>query len=338
MGASSWARAYTKAGVDFALALGTDLDDVSTAGTPPVGPNGSVVHVDTDPTVFARNHRTSIGVVCDVGVFARVLAERMRATGPLVDGPRLAAECKSGPAYDQPLFESDAALPIAPHRAVADLARAAPMGTTFVTDIGEHMLFALHYLKATSNRSFVIHLGLGSMGSGIGSAIGLALGDSSRPVVCICGDGGMQMAGMELLTAVRQRLPIVFAVFNDGRYNMVYHGYKMTFGRQAAFDAPIVDFVKWAESLGARGVRIDRPGEITPELFEHGSKAGPMVLDIRQDATVRIRGDGRLEAIRQMSLIHVVDAIPKERSVSGVRPAVHSSEDPAAEEDPSWDR
>jgi hypothetical protein len=72
------------------------------------------------------------------------------------------------------------------------------------------MLFALHYLTAHAPDTFYVQLNLGSMGSGIAGAIGLALADRSRPVVCIAGDGGMQMAGMEALVAVREKLPILF--------------------------------------------------------------------------------------------------------------------------------
>ena len=153
-----------------------------------------------------------------------------------------ALKAEPASAYDDPDFQRAASSPIAPQRAVADLQAAAGPGAIFVSDIGEHMLFALHYLTARSADRFTIHLGLGSMASGIASAVGLALGDRTRRVICICGDGGMQMAGMELLVAVKLRLPIVFAVFNDARYNMVYHGYRYTFGREAAWETPVIDF------------------------------------------------------------------------------------------------
>ena len=143
------------------------------------------------------------------------------------------------------------------------------------------------------------------MGSGIGSAIGLALGNPKRRVVCICGDGGMQMAGTELLVAIKHRLPIVYAVYNDARYNMVYHGYRHTFGRQAEWNTECIDFVAWAEAMGARGAPHRKAGEITAELLDElMAEGGPLVLDIRQNADLRIRGDGRIEAVRQMSLIH----------------------------------
>jgi acetolactate synthase-1/2/3 large subunit len=186
---------------------------------------------------------------------------------------------------------------------LADLERAAGPGARFVTDIGEHMLFALHYLTAKGPDAFTIHLGLGSMGSGICGAVGLALGDRSRRVVCVCGDGGMQMAGAEALVAVREQLPIVFAVFNDARYNMVYHGYKYVFGREAAWDSPPIDFALWARSMGMNGVRVYHPGEITGTMLDRvTAQGGPVVLDIRVDREARLAGGGRNEALRHMSM------------------------------------
>ncbi len=303
MGASWWARRYTRAGCDATLALGTDLDDVSMAGTPPVDAEGFLAHVDVDSSIFGRNYPTALGVVSDVGAFASSLASVVHAKS--ANGSALMAAIRGEAVHDDALFAEDPAQPIAPHRVIADLERASRPEDVFVSDIGEHMLFALHYLQVDRPDRFVIHLGLGSMGSGIGSAIGQALGNPARRVVCICGDGGMQMAGMELLVAVKHGLPIVFAVFNDARYNMVYHGYRYTFGREAPFATPQVDFVSWARALGARGERIDKPGQITRELLDSLTEAGlPVVLDIRIDPSIRIRGDGRIEAVAQMSMLH----------------------------------
>ena len=242
-------------------------------------------------------------ILADIGSFLGQLYDVVTMDG--VRNPRgaaLAKEARSGSPFDAADFAEDASNVIAPHRAIADLERAAGPAARFVSDIGEHMLFALHYLTAKGPDAFTIHLGLGSMASGIASAIGLALGDRERPVVCVCGDGGMQMAGMELLVAARERLPIVYAVFNDARYNMVYHGYKQLYGDEAAWDTEWVDFVMWARSFGVAGARIDRPGQITPELIAKLTARGPAVLDIRIDREKRIRGAGRNEALAHMSL------------------------------------
>ena len=305
LAASMWARKYTGLGVDCTVALGTDLDDCAVGPTPYVAPGGRLVHVDLDGTVFNRNIPAALAVVADAGSFADELCSvwaqngyRHERVSPVVRA------LKQGPAFDTPEFRSDDSPQITPHRAIADLEAAMAPEAAFITDIGEHMLFALHYLTARDPDAFTIHLGLGSMGSGIAGAVGLALGNPSRPVVCICGDGGMQMAGMETLVALEHRLPIVFAVFNDARYNMVYHGYRQVFGREAKWETGWIDFAAWARAMGMAGVRINHPGEITKESLERLRAAGvPVILDIRIDRSVRIEGGGRNEALRHMSML-----------------------------------
>ena len=307
LAASYWARRYTAAGVDAALVLGTDLDDCSIGPTRYIREGGKLVHVDRDPNVFHRNLPAHIGVVADVGAFIEAMFDAVFEHG-LYNGrtTSLVRELRtSGSAFEVENFACDDAPLLRPHRAVADLERSAGPDARFVTDIGEHMLFALHYLTARGPNTFDIQLGFGSMGSGICSAIGLALGDQGRRVVCICGDGGMQMAGMEALVAQSHKLPIVFAIFNDARYNMVYHGYRFVYGREAPWETPFIDFALWARSMGIASLRVNHPGELTAarldRLMEGG---GPLVLDIRIDRDVRLTGAGRNEALQHMSLNH----------------------------------
>jgi acetolactate synthase-1/2/3 large subunit len=305
MAASYWARTYTTGGVDAALVLGTDLDDGSIGPTRYVGQGGRLVHVDVDPSVFHRNLPAHIGVVADVGAFIETMTDVVEEKG-FRNGrsTALVRELKANTsAFEVAEFASDKGPGLRPHRAVADLQAAAGPDARFVADIGEHMLFALHYLTASGPGAFSIQLGLGSMGSGICSAIGLSIGDPSRRVVCICGDGGMQMVGMEVLVAVREKLPVVFAVFNDARYNMVYHGFKALTGRAPAWETPWVDFVLWARSMGIPALRINHPGELTAARLDRLTDAGPIVLDMRIDRNVRLKGAGRVEALRQMSVV-----------------------------------
>ncbi len=184
MAASWWARRYTQSGggVDVALVLGTDLDDVSVGPTPPIAPEGTLIHVDLDPTVFNRNVPTRLGITCELGAFARRLREMTREMSL---GNRQAAfvmaEATEAPPFDNERFRSDDQAQIAPHRVIHDLEAAVGPHATYVTDIGEHMLFALHYLTASGPNSFAIHLALGSMASGICSAIGQAARRSGPP-------------------------------------------------------------------------------------------------------------------------------------------------------------
>jgi acetolactate synthase-1/2/3 large subunit len=248
---------------------------------------------------------TALGVNADLGLFAQAVFEEVTREGlsNLRARPAL-RDARSASPFDSPDAATDAALPIRPQRLLADVETALGPRALFVTDIGEHMLFALHYLTASAPDAFHVQLSLGSMGSGIAGAIGLALADPSRPVVCIAGDGGMQMAGMEALVALRERLPVLFLVFNDRRYNMVHHGMRQIFGEAAPYDAPPVDFATWAGALGMPAAVVTRPGEasagLIEELMAHG---GPALIDARIDASQRVRGGGRVEALQQMSVL-----------------------------------
>jgi acetolactate synthase-1/2/3 large subunit len=304
LAASHWARRYTAGGVDAALVLGTDLDDCSVGPTPYIAPDGKLVHVDSDSNVLHRNLPAHIGVVADVGEFIDAMSDRVHKRAlRSARATSLLRELKASTSpFEVAEFAADDAPMLSPHRAIADLERAAGPRARYVTDIGEHMLFALHYLTARAPDSFSIQLGLGSMGSGICSAIGLAMGDPSRRVVCVCGDGGMQMAGMEALVAVREKLPVVFAVFNDARYNMVFHGFRALCNHEAQWDSPRIDFVLWARSMGIAAMRIENPGELTSERLERLSEGrSPIVLDIRIDPSVRLAGAGRVERLQHMA-------------------------------------
>ncbi|MFT3922312.1 MAG: thiamine pyrophosphate-binding protein [Myxococcales bacterium] len=305
MAASLWARRYTAEPVDVCVALGTDLDDTSVGPTRYLGAEGKLVHVDLDARVFGRNLPTALAVTADVAAFARALCRRVDGAPIGTMSARTALhEARCVPPFDVADPSRDDAAPIRPHRAIADLEAAMPAGTRYVTDIGEHMLFGLHYLTASAPDSFYMQLNLGSMGSGIAGAIGLALADRERPVACIAGDGGMQMSGMEALVAVRERLPILFVVFNDARYNMVHHGMRQIFGAAHTYDMPQIDFTTWASSFGMPAAKITKPAELSPALvWRLLASGGPALLDVRIDASVRIRGGGRVEALQHMSML-----------------------------------
>ncbi|MCH2108617.1 MAG: thiamine pyrophosphate-binding protein [Polyangiaceae bacterium] len=304
MAASLWAKSYTVEGVDVALVLGSDLDDVSIGATPYIKRGGKLIHVDVNPQVFNRNLPTSLGITADLESFCQELYEVVLEEGLWNGrGRELMAKVKSLAAYDVPEFFSDASEVIPSHRAVADLQRCLP-GARFITDIGEHMLFALHYLRAEIPGMFHIQLGLGSMGSGIAGATGLALADPTTPVVCICGDGGMQMSGMEILTSLKMRLPIIYAVMNDARYNMVHHGMRQIFGEASDYETPLVDFEAWGEAMGVTSRTIRHGGEMNPEtMAELRREGGPILLDIRIDREIRVQSGGRVEALKHMSML-----------------------------------
>jgi acetolactate synthase I/II/III large subunit len=296
LGASLWGRAYCAERPDVVVALGTDLDDCSIDGTPLRTAGARVIRVDHDADCVAVPG--DVVVHADAGTFALALAREWSSNGYRnTDAVQALRSARAGAS----MFADETADDVlSPQRALNDLQETFGVNANYVSDIGEHMLFALHYLTIEKG-SFALHLPFGSMGSGICGAIGQAL--SREQVICICGDGGMQMSGMEVLVAAQLKLPVVFAVFNDARYGMVYHGFKHAYGREAPWETPWVDFVGWARSMDVPAVRISRPGQLTKALVARVQREqGPLILDMRIERTRSFPATSRNDHLRRLSM------------------------------------
>lgn len=297
LAASMWSKQYTKPGVDLTIVLGSDLDDCSIGPISYSSKNCMFIHVDVDARVFSRNIETSVGIISSVQSFIdKVMNLCVKQGVAFKDRSFLINQTKKHSPFEN-LPETSLSVPITPWRVIYELEKRFA-SAHFITDIGEHMLSALHYCTSTKDRPFTIHLGLGSMGSGIAGSIGLALAQPQRLVVCICGDGGMQMMGSEVLTAIKHNLSIIFVVFNDARYNMVYHGYRQVFQKKEAWETGMIDFESWARSMSLNSALITKPNEIQNVVYD----GGPMLLDVRINRDVHVSGGGRNEALLHMSM------------------------------------
>jgi acetolactate synthase-1/2/3 large subunit len=122
------------------------------------------------------------------------------------------------------------------------------------------------------------------MGWAIGSAIGTALADTKRVVVCITGDGSWLMSGQELTVAIEEQLKVVFVVMNDCAYGMVKHGQTLTGAEPIANQLAEVDFCALAQSMGAWAKVIESPRDLNNlDIQAICRRAGPAVLDVRID-------------------------------------------------------
>ena len=254
-------------------------------------PSRHFVQIDIDPMQLGRNYPVSVGVV---GAAGRVLAEI---------GERLAAVERAPRRFgvltheDPALVGPGAGRRITPHRALWELQQILPRDTRYSCDIGEHLLFATHYLAIDDPQGFMIMTGLASMGSGIGSAIGIKLADPRRTGARVCGDGCFAMAMGDLSTAAQQRLPIVIAVLNDERYGMVEIGHQAVFGRRPPYPTGPMNIPELARALGAYAVVASRAGDILALDLEAALAQGPVVIDIRIDREARMPKNKRNEAL-----------------------------------------
>jgi len=279
---------------DVSVVVGSGLDDLATNGwsLPLLGSVASF-QIDRDAGALGRSLSFSHLLVGDA---ARVLQTTARflpmdVVRPLPGTRRLRKL--------RPEQETSDAVPLRPPRVLHDLARAFP-DAVWASDIGEHLAYALHYLEVDEPDAFHDFLGFGSMGSGIGAALGIQLALPDRRVVCIAGDGGFAMMLGELLTCVEQRLPLIFAVMNDGRWNMVEHGFRTVWNSvPLGLASTMADYAALANAMGATGIRVVEPEDLAIDrLRSLGNQSSPVVLDIRIDPSESLTTGTRSASIR----------------------------------------
>lgn len=282
--------AYLEEGFDTLITLGTSLGDIATNGwSKLIAPRKHFIQVDIDASQIGRTYSATLGIAAPAELFLTHMLERVPAGAPAVYGLRTHTR------GDMILCGTEDK--IAPQRALWELQQVLPDNTIYTCDSGEHFLFAVHYLKTTAPDGFMVMSGLGSMGSGICSALGAQLANPGRVVAAICGDGGFAMAASEVLTAVAEKLPVIFFVLNDERLGMVELGNASIYGRSPEYWTGPMDISALARALGAATRVVTQAGQILSADLMEAAQHGPVVVDVRIDRSIKMPKNARFEAL-----------------------------------------
>ncbi len=308
LASSPWAESYLLSpDVDVLLVLGSSLHENSTQGWDRRLAEGrAVIQQDVDASVIGRNYPVSTAIVGDAKSALRELLLSVRRPGyrSAVARRRAAYDAaqRGAPRYLDPAAMLSEQAPVKPQRLMRLLDGAFPEDALIFLDVGNHTLWATHYLTANGRNAFAHNWGeFAAMGYGVAAPVGAKLGAPERPVVAVVGDGGFAMAGMEVSAAVTYGVPVLWVVLNDGRLNAVHQGQSAQYeGRTIGTEFHRMDVAGVAAALGAWSRRVTDPRDVAPAVAEALESGRPAVLDVWIDADEPSPLQSRIRALDKL--------------------------------------
>ena len=259
---------------DCIIALGTRFSDRVALNRDKFAQQKTVVQVEIDNAEIDKNVNVTYSVLGDV---KEALKTMLPLIGTVKERPFMqeAAELKKAEKAKRPNLELG-------HKVIIGASEIAGDDDIVVTDVGQHQMWTAQYYPVKKPRTFCSSGGLGTMGYGLGAAIGAAFG-SHKHVILVTGDGCFNMNLNELSTAVTENLPITILLMNNRALGMVRQWQKLFYNNRFSQTdiRKKTDYVKFAESFGAKGMKIEKEEDIAPVLKEALSTPSPVVVDCR---------------------------------------------------------
>lgn len=270
---------------DLVIAVGTRFSDRVALNPDKFAKRAKIIQIDIDPSELGKNVTVDLSLSGDAAYILQAILPYVQQT----EHKLWMEQIRVWQRNDYKPQDSDTALK--PHQMIAEICRQAGPEAVYVTDVGQHQMWAAQYLHHTKSRGFLTSGGLGTMGFGYGAAIGaqIALGNEQR-VVMLTGDGSFHMNLNEGCTAVSYELPIITVIFDNRVLGMVRQWQTSFYGKRYSSTDPErkTDFVKLAEGFGAKGYRCDTPDEFRAALADAMQQKGPTWIDCRMDKDERV--------------------------------------------------
>ena len=260
---------------DLIIALGARFSDRVALNPEKFGKKAHKIQVDIDTSEINKNVLVDVGISADIKEFLTALLPLIKKNDH-ADWVSQSTEWKkkTGDVKSQ-----DAELH--PSEIIQSICDMTDKETIYVTDVGQHQMWAAQYLKHEKTEDFITSGGLGTMGFGYGAAIGAQIGCPEKRVIHFTGDGSFHMNLNEGCTAVSQDLPIITVIMNNRVLGMVYQWQTSFYGKRYAATTPErkTNFPKLAEAFGAKGFSASNPAEFEEVFKKALQEKGPVWID-----------------------------------------------------------
>jgi acetolactate synthase I/II/III large subunit len=262
---------------DLIVGLGVRFDDRATGKAAEFCPHATIVHIDIDAGELGKIKRPTLGIIADV-------RQALEALEPLIKGtPRTEWIARMAALRARhPLAMPGADDPLRPYGIVRHTAALMPDDAIVTTDVGQHQMWAAQAYPFTAPRQWLTSGGLGTMGFGLPAAIGAALAEPERAVVCFSGDGSLLMNIQELATAAEERVNIKIVLLNNGTLGLVRQQQHLFYGRRykASHFNAIPDFVALARGFGVPSCDLGTTEYQLQTLENALAQPGPCLINV----------------------------------------------------------
>ena len=268
---------------DLLIVVGARFSDRVTGNAKKFAKNAKILQFDIDVAEMNKNVLITEGVVGDIKEILKILNSRLDQQEHKSWIRRISEYKEKYPLTYHP------ELLTGPY-VVEEIYRQTKGDALIVTEVGQHQMWAAQYYKYTKPRTLLTSGGLGTMGYGLGAALGARTGRPEKTVVNIAGDGCFRMNMNEIATAARYQIPVIQVVVNNHVLGMVRQWQNLFYGGR--YSATVlndsVDFVKLAEAMGAAGIRVSTREEFKEAFAKALSMNGPVVIDCQIDSDDKV--------------------------------------------------
>ena len=268
---------------DLLIVVGARFSDRVTGNAKKFAKNAKILQFDIDVAEMNKNVLITEGVVGDIKEILKILNSRLDQQEHKSWIRRISEYKEKYPLTYHP------ELLTGPY-VVEEIYRQTKGDALIVTEVGQHQMWAAQYYKYTKPRTLLTSGGLGTMGYGLGAALGAKTGRPEKTVVNIAGDGCFRMNMNEIATAARYQIPVIQVVVNNHVLGMVRQWQNLFYGGR--YSATVlndsVDFVKLAEAMGAAGIRVSTREEFKEAFAKALSMNGPVVIDCQIDSDDKV--------------------------------------------------